>query len=91
LVDIGTEEVGGSQNLDMTSARSGMTEKGKSYVGRMVVEFEVVVDNRVVDVIGLDQVLECSCSFFGCLFNVDGLNRRQVELQSRSIAARQEI
>lgn len=46
-------------------------EKGKSYVGRMVVEFEVVVDDGVVDVVGLDQVLECSCSFLWCFFNVD--------------------
>jgi hypothetical protein len=68
----------------------GKEERG-SYVGRMVVEFEVVIDNRVVDVIGLDQVLECSCSFFGCLFNVDGLDRRQVDLESRSIATRQKI
>jgi hypothetical protein len=45
----------------------------------------------MVDVIGLDQVLECSRSFFWCFLDVDGLDRRQVELEGRSIATRQEI
>jgi len=60
-------------------------------VGRMVVELEVVVDDGVVDVIGLDQVLECSGTFLWSFFNVDGVDGRQVEFESRSIAARQEI
>jgi hypothetical protein len=78
LVDVGTEKVGGPQNLDMASARSGTADaqEGKSYVGRMVVEFEVVVDDGVVDVIGFDQVLECSGSFLWCFFDVDRLDRR---------------
>jgi hypothetical protein len=93
LVDVGTEEVGRPQDLDMTSVRSGMVEKEErdSYVWRMIVEFEVVVDDGVVDVVGLDQVLECSCSFLRCFFDVDRLDRRQVEFKSRSIATRQEI
>lgn len=57
----------------------------------MVVEFEVVVDDRVVDVIGLDQVLECSSSFLWGFFDVDGLDGRQIEFESRSIATRQEV
>ena len=64
---------------------------GELYVGRMVVELEVVVYDGVVDVIGLDQVLECSSSFFWSFFNVDRLDRRQVKLESRSIATRKEI
>ena len=54
----------------------------------MIVKFEVVVDYRVVDMIGLDQVLECSGTFLWCFFDVDGLDGRQVESESRSIATR---
>ena len=54
----------------------------------MVVELEVMVDNRVVDVIGLDQVLECSGSFLGRFFNVDRLYRGQIELEGGAIATR---
>jgi len=77
----------------MASAWSGTADgqEGELYVGRMVVEFEVVVDDGVVDVIGLDQVLECSGTFLWGFFDVDGLDGRQVELESRSIAAGQEI
>jgi hypothetical protein len=57
----------------------------------MIVEFEVVIDDGVVDVIGLDQVLESSRSFLWCFFDVDRLDRRYVELERGSIAARQEI
>lgn len=63
-------------------------QEGELYVGSVVVEFEVVVDDGVVDVIGLDQVLECSSSFLGSFFNVDRLDRRQVELEGGSIATR---
>lgn len=51
-------------------------QEGELYVRCVVVEFEVVVDDGVVDVIGLDQVLECSGSFLGSFFNVDRLDRR---------------
>lgn len=74
LVDIGTKEVGGTQNLeDTTSARSVLAkeQEGELYMRCVVVELEVVIDDGVVDVIGLDQVLECSSSFLGSLFNVD--------------------
>ena len=57
----------------------------------MIVKFEVVVDYRVVDMIGLDQVLECSRSFLWCFFNVDRLDGRYVELERGPIATRQEI
>lgn len=49
---------------------------------RMVVELEVVVDDGVVDVVGLDQVLEGTRSFLWRFFNVDGLDRSQVEFES---------
>jgi hypothetical protein len=73
LVDVGTEKVGGPHNLDMASARSGTADarEGELYMRRMVMEFEVVVDDGVVDVIGLDQVLECSRSFLWCFLDVD--------------------
>lgn len=45
-----------------------------SYVGRMVVKLEIVVDDGVVDVVRLDQVLESACSFLGCFFDVDRLD-----------------
>lgn len=57
----------------------------------MIVEFEVVVDDGVVDMIGLDQMLECSRSFLWCFFNVDRLDGRYIELESGPIATRQEI
>ena len=48
-----------------------MVGAGELYVWRMVVEFEVVVDDGVVDVVGLDQVLEGAWDFFGRFFDVD--------------------
>lgn len=79
MVDIGTEEVGGTQNLeDITSARCGMAKEQERelYVGCVVVKLEVVVDDGVVNVIGFDQVLECSSSFLGGFFDVDRLDGR---------------
>lgn len=91
MVDIGTKEVGGTQDLeDTTSARTVLAkeQEGELYVGCVVVELEVVVDDGVVNVVGFDQVLECSGSFLWGFFNVDRLDRRQVELEGGSIAAR---
>jgi hypothetical protein len=57
----------------------------------MVVEFEMVVDDWVVDVVCLDQVLESACSLFWSLFNVDGFDGMQVEFEDWSMAAGEEV
>lgn len=36
----------------------------------MVVEAKFVVDDAVINVIRLDQVLQCSCSLLGSFFDV---------------------
>ena len=43
---------------------------------RMVVELQVVVDDRVVDVVGLDQVFQGSRSLLWCFFDIDDIDRR---------------
>ena len=41
-----------------------------SYVGHMVVEFEMVIDYCMLRVIELQQVLECPSSFFMICFHI---------------------
>ena len=45
----------------------------------MVVEPQIMVDYRVVNVVRLDQVFERTRSFLGVLFNVVNLDRGNVD------------
>ena len=68
-----------------------MVGAGELYVWRMVVKLEVVVDDGVVDVVGLDQVLEGAWDFLGRFFDIDRLDGWEVELHGGSVAAREEV
>lgn len=54
-----------------------------SYVGHMVVEFEMVIDYCVLRVIELQQMLECPSSFFMICFHIIYIRRFNVYDWSR--------
>jgi len=54
-----------------------MLSSAVSYVWRVIVEAKVVVDDRVVYVVRLQQMLQRSGSLFCCRLNVVDLDRGQ--------------
>lgn len=70
LVGRGAHEVGGTQYLIWPSQQAVAGCGRSTYVRRMVVELEIVVDDRVVDVVRFDEVFESASAFLWSLFDV---------------------
>lgn len=61
-----------------------------TYVRRMIVELQVVIDDGVVDVVCPDQMLERPRSLLGRLFNLVNLDRGNVHALSRRAKPRRQ-
>lgn len=71
----------GTPTLESRSplAHSTHRQRASAYVRCMVMKAQVMVDNRVVDMVCLEKVLQRSGSFLGGRFDIVDLNRRQLD------------
>jgi hypothetical protein len=85
-----SEKVSRSQNLGYMLSGYSPHIMEVAYVRCMVVEGEVVVDNRVVSMVRFEQVLEGSRSLFGCGFDIVDFHRGNVYGEVRPFSSSKE-